>query len=304
MLNIPKHSLIHDVTTRWNSSYDMLERYLEQQAAVYSALTEKPLKKNKEISTLSDQDVKMAEEVLEVLKPLKTITTLMSTESTPSVSMILPLKTTVLNSMTPNEEDSPTVREIKAVITENLKNRYSACHDFLHKCTALDPRFKALPHVDDACRDRIYNDLITEIVTMEEQSAEATAVSSSPVTGHSEASSPPVKKSAMAELFGELFKTQVGNKPTLQLVKEEVTLYKSVDCISLDSNPLEWWRTNEPTYPHIAKLAKHYLAVPATSVPSERVFSTAGDIVTASRSSLSADNVDKLIFLTKNMKVE
>ncbi|XDV29349.1 hypothetical protein PO909_032486, partial [Leuciscus waleckii] len=257
------------------------ERYLEQQAAVYSALTEKTLKKNKEISTLSDQDLKIAEDVLEVLKPLKTITTLMSTESTPSVSMILPLQTTVLNSMAPNEEDSPTVREIKTAITENLKNRYSACHDFLHKCTVLDPRFKALPHVDDACRDRIYNNLITEIATMEEQSEEATAVSSSPVTGHPEASSPPVKKSAMAELFGELFKTQVGNKPTLQLVKEEVTLYKAVDCISMDFNP----------HPHIAKLAKHYLAVPATSVPSERVFSTAGDIVTASRSALSVDNV-------------
>lgn len=79
------------------------------------------------------------------------------------------------------------------------------------------------------------------------QSEEATAVSSSPVKGHPEASSPPVKKSAMVEVFGERFKTQVGNKPTLQLVKEEVTLYKAVDCISLDSNPLEWWRTNEPT---------------------------------------------------------
>lgn len=33
MLNIPKHALIHDVLTRWKSSYDMLERYLEQQAA-------------------------------------------------------------------------------------------------------------------------------------------------------------------------------------------------------------------------------------------------------------------------------
>ena len=85
MLNVPKHKLIHDVPTRWNSSYDMVEQYLEQQAAVYSALTEKALKKNKNINTLGDQDVRMAEEVIEVLKPLKTITTLMCTETTPSV---------------------------------------------------------------------------------------------------------------------------------------------------------------------------------------------------------------------------
>lgn len=161
MLDLPKHTLIHDVTTRWNSSYDMLERYIEQQAAVFSALRENALKKNKDITTLSDQDVRIAEEVIEVL------TTLMNTESTSSVSMILPLKTTVLNSMEPKEEDSTVVRDIKAAIRENLMDRYSACHDFLYKCTALDPRFKALPHVDDACRERIYNSLITEIVTME-----------------------------------------------------------------------------------------------------------------------------------------
>lgn len=114
---------------------------------MYSALTESALKKNKDITTLSDQDVRTVEEVIEVLKPLKILTTLMSTESSPSVLMILPLKTTVLNSMEHKEEDS----------------------DFFHECTALDPRFKALPHVDDACLDRIYNSLITEIVTMEDE---------------------------------------------------------------------------------------------------------------------------------------
>lgn len=124
-----------------------------------------------------------------------------------------------------------------------------------------------------------------------EEATEATAGSSSPERGNQDASesSPPVKKSAMTLLFGEIFKTQVAKKPALQLVKEEVALYKAVDSVSLDSNPLVWWRTNESTYPRIAKLAKCYLAVQATSVPSERIFSTAGDIVTACRSSLSVD---------------
>lgn len=108
----------------------------------------------------------------------------------------------------------------------------------------------------------------------------------------------------MAQLFGEIIKTPVGGKkPTLQLVKEEVASYKAVDCISLDSNLLVWWMTNESTYPRIVKLAKRYLAVPATSVPSERIFSTAVDIVTASRSSLSVDSVDKLVFSDKKTEI-
>lgn len=87
-------------------------------------------------------------------------------------------------------------------------------------------------------------------------------------------------------------------------MREEVSLYKTVGCIELDVDTPVWWKSNEHNYPHVAKLAKHYLAVPATSVLSERVFSTAGDIVTASRSALTPDNVDKLIFLAKNMNVE
>lgn len=54
MLNAPKHTVIQDVSTRWNSSHDKLERYLEQQAAVYSAQLEKVIKKqNKDVTTLT-----------------------------------------------------------------------------------------------------------------------------------------------------------------------------------------------------------------------------------------------------------
>ena len=66
---------------------------------------------------------------------------------------------------------------------------------------------------------------------------------------------------------------------------------------------LKWWKEMAFNYSILSKLAKHCLCVPATSVASERVFSTAGDIVTAQRACLSGDNINMLIFLTKNIKI-
>ena len=68
-------------------------------------------------------------------------------------------------------------------------------------------------------------------------------------------------------------------------------------------NPLKWWQINEGRYPKLAKLAKVYLAVPATSVPSERTFSVAGQTVSKLRASLDSGTVDQIIFVNKNLKV-
>ncbi len=53
-----------------------------------------------------------------------------------------------------------------------------------------------------------------------------------------------------------------------------------------DSTPLDWWSRSSYRYPRLARLAMQYLAIPATSVPSERAFSTAGYIVNEKRSCL------------------
>ena len=61
-------------------------------------------------------------------------------------------------------------------------------------------------------------------------------------------------------------------------------------------DPLQWWCKNESRFLHVAKLARTYLTVPATSTPSERVFSAAENIVTKKRAALSPENVNALIF--------
>jgi len=123
-------------------------------------------------------------------------------------------------------------------------------------------------------------------------------------TGANLDTSPPQKKSAMAELFGETFASKdMDSKTPADIIKEEVASYLAASSITVDDDPLTWWKSNECKYPHIAKMARCYLAVPGSSVPSERVFSTAGDIVTAKRSTLSPENVDILVFLKKNLKL-
>jgi len=67
-----------------------------------------------------------------------------------------------------------------------------------------------------------------------------------------------------------------------------------------NEDPLLWWKEHASSYPLLSCLAKKLLCIPASSAPSERIFSTAGLTVKANRSRLHADLVADMIFLNKN----
>lgn len=83
-------------------------------------------------------------------------------------------------------------------------------------------------------------------------------------------------------------------------VRNEVLVYFGEKPIPKDKDPLKWWKENETRFPALAVVAKSYLAAPATSTPSERLFSAAGNIVTKKRASLTKEHVDMLTFLHSN----
>ena len=80
----------------------------------------------------------------------------------------------------------------------------------------------------------------------------------------------------------------------------EMKYFSETRRLDRSSNILLWWKSLSHVLPHLSKLAMKYLSTLATSVPSERVFSKAGEIVSKRRSNLKKKNVDMLIFLNKN----
>jgi len=65
-----------------------------------------------------------------------------------------------------------------------------------------------------------------------------------------------------------------------------------------DKNPLdEWCRGVGHSFPWLGVLARRVLDIPATSAGPERLFSTAGSVMTKKRSRLMCDNMEELVYL-------
>jgi len=67
-----------------------------------------------------------------------------------------------------------------------------------------------------------------------------------------------------------------------------------------DTSPDKWWQVNVSSYPNLSRVAKKWLGVVASSVPSERAFSTCGNILTLKSSSLLSAMLRDLVFVAEN----
>ena len=81
----------------------------------------------------------------------------------------------------------------------------------------------------------------------------------------------------------------------------EVQRYLTDPPLPWTADPLAYWTDHKNVYPNLYVLAIKFLCMPATSVPSERVFSKCGEIVCKKRNRLKPSTVEKIVFLNKNI---
>lgn len=67
---------------------------------------------------------------------------------------------------------------------------------------------------------------------------------------------------------------------TINTSTDELDHFMKLPALDPDSNVLEWWKTNAERLPTLSRVAGQLLCIPGTPVPSERINSTSGNIVT------------------------
>ena len=83
------------------------------------------------------------------------------------------------------------------------------------------------------------------------------------------------KHSVLDDLLA-VSRTSMDVDPSSVNGETELNAYMRVQQVANDTDPLMWWKQHQEEFPRLARMARQYLAVPASSASPERLFSSVG----------------------------
>ncbi|KAL4478236.1 hypothetical protein ABPG72_016548 [Tetrahymena utriculariae] len=162
---------------------------------------------------------------------------------------------------------------------------------FLPIACLFDPRFKSLSFINDQqMKDQAINNLEREFITESEKQQQK----------QKDLINKPCSENAVTQnsIFGKRIKIQ--NISEIKIC--EINTYLSLSEISEKDDPFKWWKANQNKFKVLSTISRRYLCVPASSIPSERLFSKTGYILNKQRNKLKEKRLEKLVFLFSNHK--
>lgn len=289
--------LKNDVITRWNSTFYMFERFLQ----IKEPLTATLAILNSPVECLSETEWQVLKEVCSILKPFEQITREMSEEKNVTLSKVIIIVKGLRSAIENIKQKTASfgAKELVNHYEKEITNRFHTVetNPLMARCTFIDPRFKSKAFNSEYNFNMIKDRIESEVAHI--ISAERERNTSNEKTFMESESTSDLEENLVWADFDRLVKTrkEIDIKAAAIL---EVRSYLAEDLINRKENPLNWWKTRTAIYPHLAKLAKKYLCIIATSVASERIFSTAGQVITDRRNRLKGENVKKILFLHFN----
>ncbi|KAH7946188.1 hypothetical protein HPB49_021227 [Dermacentor silvarum] len=285
--------LIQDVETRWNSEHDMLSRLVQLKEAVCLELATS----ERTVPNLTPQEWKAVAGLVKALEPIASATKDLSGQKYATLSSVVPFlygTQMVLKDCIAADDDTS---EYARNLLKSMRTRFPGQDEQKEYvlATACDPRFKNL-----FCAQTFEETRLVELARTELQSSPGEASSD-----YIEASTSTAPKEHVSSIWDSIEKLAASSKRRHSFKTaniEEFQRYLREPTCSKDQDPLAFWKeTGKQHFLGLCKMAMKYKGIPATSVPSEKLFSTAGNIVTARREKLTPDHVQQLLFLHENL---
>nr|CAH7739618.1 unnamed protein product [Callosobruchus chinensis] len=298
-MNTPQLKMKQDVATRWNSTYIMLDRLIAIKAPITAVMSSLP----KAPEILNAEEWLALEDCVRILKPFDLMTTTLSGEKYVTLSTVIPLVRGLQYTMNKINCVTNIGKKLKADLTAIISRRLGSYErdKISAKAIFLDPRYKKQAFGTQDNADNAEKWVLEELGSLfANTSVEPATVTSKAELDHENSDGD------NDDMLWEYFDQKVSDStnvmtasPTAKAILM-VKQYLSMPNIPRSSNPLAFWSANKNLLPELFKMHQKYLSVPATSVPSERIFSKTGIITNSRRNRLSPKNLDQIVFLNTN----
>ena len=160
-------------------------------------------------------------------------------------------------------------------------------NEYLVLTTMLDPSFKN-KFFNDIERDNAKALLETKVSELLASNTSGTETTE------------PRARTSIIKVFDEILEEEGTCTATIS-ASSLVDSYLAEPLLPIHSgNVFTWWNENKARFELLSRLALKYLSAPPTSVQSERLFSTAGDIYDEKQNHLAPERAETLLFIKSN----
>ncbi|GBC44362.2 ribonuclease H-like domain-containing protein [Rhizophagus irregularis DAOM 181602=DAOM 197198] len=271
-------------------------------ALEYIVFHDKDLKKY----TFSEEKWAIFEQIKNFLEIFKEVTVIMSGSHYPTLSLTVPLYNILIDHVEDvigndkeddddedddeeneenneenngeNDDDEKWNQIVKKAAKKckvKLLEYYNKTNDTYLISTILDPRLKLKYYKDHNWEETLVNTIYQKFVN---------------IYNKFYASTKPEVLNNTSEIKGKSVMSRVFKQRNIEYI-DEIQTYLSLSLMNKETDPLEWWKVNESQFPHLSQMARDYLPIPATSVPSEQSFSVGKNLITDKRNCLAGKTI-------------
>ena len=263
---------------------------------------------------ITQTEIDQVKEIILLLKPFKVAGEKLGKEKDVTITLIMPIFDHLKNKVLKHKPgDSNLIKSMKTSMKTKLENRYTEDQmELLTTITFFDPRHKTKFNVCPGYLGRTITKFVnasnTDYIeaTQGQEMHNLSNFNSARHRPDQQATDLSPEEEMENCLLASDEDSQENHTSLSDKIDMEIKFYSKLKFTDQekkkDIDVLKWWKDNKTVYPCLFETAMGLLHTPATSVPSEKIFLEAGYIAHAWRSKILPVNLDKHLFIKKNLK--